>query len=571
MTDLIILPPLLLGLLSYGCTLWKGSFEIKEKVGSVLAILSSGLSLIFSLLSFGMRGRKDSLLPPWISVGDIEIRLVYYLDAWSLTLAIVSSFLTLLIVIFSRYYFGVNSHSAVYYGMIQMFLFGMLLLVLSDNLIFTFFGWEIVGICSWFLIGIYHYKGGEEGKKASLAGQKAILVTGLADVGFLLGLAILGAESSSISSIEMLPSVAAIGLIIAAFGKSAQFPLHIWISSTDKVDIDAMQGPTTVSALIHAATMVNAGVYLTARVISIGVGEEISQFILWVGIISAIYAGMSALGTGDLKRVLAYSTISQLGFMFIALGALGSFAALWHLVNHAFFKALLFLIAGYLIHSVGSRRLDDLRGSVRSRWLKVSLLIGVGALAGFPPLSGFFSKDLILELLVEDANWLAYGFTIFAVFLTGAYSFRLLRILLGEGGQGHEDSVPKFTLISLTGVILLSSGSYFLLIQFPWEHSPAILSLNLYMLASVVVSLLGMVVGYYHDRLTIPSFVQVLVQEGFFVDEILVTLSVGSVTLVSKLMSFIHNRTSFWNFVQFTTATVTIAIAYYFAQYGGYF
>ena len=570
MTDLIILPPLILGVITYGFTLWKASFVAKEKVASFLAILSSGMSFLFSLLSLSQRGIKTSYLPEWILFGDLKIELTYYLDAWSLTLALVSSFLTLVIIVFSRYYFGVNSHAAVYYGMIQMFLFGMLMLVLSNNLIFTFFGWEIVGICSWFLIGIYHYKGGEEGRKAAYAGQKAMLVTGLADVGFLMAIALLGVDNFSISSMHSIPDVVAIGLLIAAFGKSAQFPLHIWISSTDDRDIDAMQGPTTVSALIHAATMVNAGVYLTSRVVAIGTSELNTTIILWVGITSAIYAGLSALGTSDLKRVLAYSTISQLGFMFIGLGAGSTFAALWHLINHAFFKALLFLIAGYLIHTVGSRKLEDLANTVRASWLKISLIVGVSALAGVPLFSGFFSKDLILDLLVEKGNYMAFGFSLFAAFLTGAYSFKILRILLGSGEQDQDELIPKVVLVLLTGVVILSSLSYFYLNSFVWSKSYQIFSFDPLVLLGILVSILGMLVGYYYDRVPRIGFFSELLKQGFYIDDILVGIGITSVKGVSKLAAAMHNRTSFWNFVFFSLGSIGIATALYVTQFGGY-
>jgi len=570
MTDLIILPPLILGVITYGFTLWKASFVAKEKVASFLAILSSGMSFLFSLLSLSQRGIKTSYLPEWILFGDLKIELTYYLDAWSLTLALVSSFLTLVIIVFSRYYFGVNSHAAVYYGMIQMFLFGMLMLVLSNNLIFTFFGWEIVGICSWFLIGIYHYKGGEEGRKAAYAGQKAMLVTGLADVGFLMAIALLGVDNFSISSMHSIPDVVAIGLLIAAFGKSAQFPLHIWISSTDDRDIDAMQGPTTVSALIHAATMVNAGVYLTSRVVAIGTSELNTTIILWVGITSAIYAGLSALGTSDLKRVLAYSTISQLGFMFIGLGAGSTFAALWHLINHAFFKALLFLTAGYLIHTVGSRKLEDLANTVRASWLKISLIVGVSALAGVPLFSGFFSKDLILDLLVEKGNYMAFGFSLFAAFLTGAYSFKILRILLGSGEQDQDELIPKVVLVLLTGVVILSSLSYFYLNSFVWSKSYQIFSFDPLVLLGILVSILGMLVGYYYDRVPRIGFFSELLKQGFYIDDILVGIGITSVKGVSKLAAAMHNRTSFWNFVFFSLGSIGIATALYVTQFGGY-
>lgn len=571
MTDLIILPPLILGVITYGFTLWKASFVTKEKVASFLAILSSGLSFIFALLSLSQRGIKTSYLPEWILFGDLKIELTYYLDAWSLTLALVSSFLTLVIIVFSRYYFGVNSHAAVYYGMIQMFLFGMLMLVLSNNLIFTFLGWEIVGICSWFLIGIYHYKGGLEGRKAAYAGQKAMLVTGLADVGFLMAIALLGVNNFSISSMQSIPDIVAIGLLVAAFGKSAQFPLHIWISSTDDRDIDAMQGPTTISALIHAATMVNAGVYLTSRVVAIGTSELNTTVILWVGITSAIYAGLSALGTSDLKRVLAYSTISQLGFMFIALGVGSTFAALWHLTNHAFFKALLFLIAGYLIHTVGSRKLEDLTNTVRGSWLKISLIVGVSALAGVPFFSGFFSKDLILDLLVEKGDYMAFGFTLFAAFLTGAYSFKILRILLGSGEQQDQDKlIPRAVLLLLTSVVILSSLSYFYLNAFTWSKSYQIFSFDPLVLLGILVSIFGMLVGYYYDRIPRIAFFYELLKQGFYIDDILVGFGVVSVKGVSKLAAAMHNQTNFWNFVFFSLGSIGITIALYITQFGGY-
>ncbi len=568
MSDIMLLSPLLTGGLIYMLSFWKTSDKRKEMVASSLAMLGSLFSLVFALMGLQKRGVEDSILGSWIKIGTVDIKLQYYFDGWSITLTVVSSLLTLLIIIFSKYYFGVNSHSAVYYGMIQIFLFGMLLLVVSDNLVFTFFGWEIVGICSWFLIGLYHYEGGEKGEKAILSGQKAILVTGLADIGFLLALAIVGSDSFSISNMENMPAIAAIGLTIAAFGKSAQFPFHVWISSTDRKDIDAMQGPTTVSALIHAATMVNAGIYLVSRVMEIT--TTVSELVLWVGIVSTIFAGISALGTIDLKRVLAYSTISQLGFMFIALGSGASFLALWHLLNHAFFKALLFLIAGFLIHRYKSRNLEDLKGTVRETWLKASLFTGIFALAGVPFFSGFFSKEMILEA-VHGKSTIAFYFSLFGSILTSIYSFRLLAVLNGSKEKKPSNIIPKAIILALTALVILSSASYYFLGLFNWDTVYPVVELNGNLGIGIIVSVMGMALGYYFEQWypKLPLFVRVPVQDAFFVDDLLTATGKSLTITMSRFARTLNSQTSFWNMFQFSIVISVVSIGLYYLQYGG--
>ena len=326
----------------------------------------------------------------------------------------------------------------------------MTLLVIGDSFATLFIGWELVGACSYLLIGFWYQK-----PSAVKAAVKAFLTTRVGDVGLLFGLAVLWSATGSLGYTrvmeglpEMTPSVittAAVLLAIGAIGKSAQFPLQIWLP-------DAMEGPTPVSALIHAATMVAAGVFLVARTWPLFEAAPAARtLLLAVGLISALGAALAAIPQRDIKKVLAYSTISQLGFMFAALGV-GAWAfAFFHLMTHAAFKALLFLTSGSVIHGSGTQDMREMGGLRKEMpFTFAAWLIGMFALVGFWPMSGFFSKDAIL-----DAVWLAVpiaGIALFATaFVTGVYSGRATRMTFfgARRGEGHAHESPLSMLVPL--------------------------------------------------------------------------------------------------------------------------
>jgi len=331
-----------------------------------------------------------------------------------------------------------------YFAYHALFLFSMNTLVLAPDLLQAFAGWELVGLVSYLLIG-FHF----DRPSAARAAVKAFWMTKLADMGFLFALLVLYSRTGAFSwDVALRPEVAeaAAGLIfLAVMGKSAQFPLHVWLP-------DAMEGPTPVSALLHAATMVAAGVYLVVRADPLfAQAHWVQGGMLWVGTITAVFAALLGLVQTDIKRVLAYSTCSQLGFMVAALGAGSAFAGYFHLGTHAFFKALLFLGAGSVIHAVHSNELKDMGGLAR-RMPLTAVTFGLGALSlsGIPPLAGFASKDAILTALEGRAGWIPWALLLATAFLTAFYMGRVLVLtFLGKpssaAAHAHESS-PVMTV-----------------------------------------------------------------------------------------------------------------------------
>ena len=334
----------------------------------------------------------------WLGAGDLWVEAGLLVDRLSLVMALVVSGVGFLIHVYSLGYMAGDPHRSRYFAYLNLFTGAMLLLVLAGDLLVLFVGWEGVGLCSYLLIGFWFTR-----PAAAAAGRKAFVVNRIGDAAFLLGLFLLLATLGTLDVMAIrerapeLPAgvrtAAALLLFAGATGKSAQLPLHVWLP-------DAMEGPTPVSALIHAATMVTAGVFLVARLDGLFLTAPGALPVVgMVGALTAAYAATVALREHDLKRVLAYSTISQLGYMFLAMGALAPAAGIFHLVTHAFFKALLFLAAGSVMHAmhdvIDMRRLGGLARPLR--FTAAGFATGALALAGVPPFAGFFSKDLILE------------------------------------------------------------------------------------------------------------------------------------------------------------------------------
>ncbi len=410
-----------------------------------VTIIGVGISSILSMIAYKhivFDGGEvfNQTLYTWLSIGSLDLNVGFLVDRLSVTMMVVVTFVSWMIHIYTIGYMHDDPGYQRFFSYISLFTFAMLMLVMSNNFMQLFFGWEGVGLVSYLLIGFWYKK-----KTAIFANLKAFLVNRVGDFGFLLGIAGVLLYFGSLDYIEVFngtPAVAGLSmeifsghewsvmtvicicLFIGAMGKSAQVPLHVWLP-------DSMEGPTPISALIHAATMVTAGIFMVSRMSPLfELSETALSFVLVIGAITALFMGLLGLVQNDIKRVIAYSTLSQLGYMTVALGASAYAAAMFHLVTHAFFKALLFLAAGSVIigmhHEQDMRKMGGLYKYMPITWF--TSLVGSLALIGFPGTSGFFSKDAIIEA-VRDSHLAGSGFAYFAVvagvFITALYTFRL--------------------------------------------------------------------------------------------------------------------------------------------------
>jgi NADH-quinone oxidoreductase subunit L len=411
---------------------------------------------------FGEHG-YGAVLFEWIPAGAFTVDVGFFVDNLTACLLIVVTTIGLLVHVYS---IGYMSHDPGYwrfFAYLNLFMFSMLLLVLASNFLVVFVAWELVGLCSYLLIGFWYRK-----RTAALAAKKAFIVNRVGDVGFALGIMLIFTSLGTldiqavIHAIGSLPSstIVLISLLIfaGAMGKSAQFPLHVWLP-------DAMEGPTPVSALIHAATMVNAGVYLVARANPIfAQAPEALVVVAAIGIFTAILAASIAMTQTDIKRVLAYSTLSQLGYMFAALGVGAFTAAIFHLMTHGFFKGLLFLGSGSVIHAVHEeqdmRKMGGLSQKIPITY--VTMLIGSLAIAGIPPLAGFFSKDEILGESLKLGFWWVWAVGFVVAGLTAFYMFRLMGLTfwgLFRGPREVWDRIHESPWVMTIPLILLAIPS----------------------------------------------------------------------------------------------------------------
>ncbi|UTR12191.1 NADH-quinone oxidoreductase subunit L [Evansella sp. LMS18] len=435
---------------------------LKDK-SSYVGIAALALSFIFSLLVLMERigGETYGFTVNWLTTGDRTISAGYEVTALNAMMLFVVAAVSLLVHIFSREYMHEDNRIHVFYSYLALFSFSMLGLVLSPNLLQLFIFWELVGLCSFLLVGFWYFK-----PEAAAAAKKAFLVTRIGDVGLLIGLILLFNATGSLeysavfSAIEAgaatntMVTVIAVLIFLGAVGKSAQFPLHVWLP-------DAMEGPTPVSALIHAATMVAAGVYLVGVMYPVFLASSTAMMIVaWVGAITAFIAATIALVNTDIKRILAYSTISQLGFMMLALGTGGYVAGLFHLMTHAFFKALLFLGAGSVIFALHHRQDIRKMGGLWSRMkiTSVTFLIGTLAIAGAPPLAGFWSKEVILAAVLEGGGIVLFLIAAVTAFMTAFYMFRLFfKVFMGEFKGEHEPvENKKFMTVPLVALAVFA-------------------------------------------------------------------------------------------------------------------
>ena len=423
---------------------------------TILGVLVAFILSAMTLKSVAVDGaRFNETIYTWMVVGGLKMEVGFLIDSLTAMMMCVVTFVSLMVHIYTIGYMEEDDGYNRFFAYISLFTFSMLMLVMSNNLLQLFFGWEAVGLVSYLLIGFWFNK-----PSAIFANMKAFLVNRVGDFGFILGIGLIAAytgtlnygevfaKAGELGAIEfpwyvmgqdmMLITVICICLFIGAMGKSAQFPLHVWLP-------DSMEGPTPISALIHAATMVTAGIFMVARMSPLfELSDAALNFILVIGAITALFMGFLGIIQNDIKRVVAYSTLSQLGYMTVALGASAYSVAVFHLMTHAFFKALLFLAAGSVI--IGMHHNQDIRwmGGVRKympiTW--ITSLLGSLALIGTPLFAGFYSKDSIIEA-VHFSQLPAAGFAYFAVlagvFITAFYSFRMY-FLVFHGKERYDQN-----------------------------------------------------------------------------------------------------------------------------------
>ncbi|MEO5660257.1 MAG: NADH-quinone oxidoreductase subunit L [Polaromonas sp.] len=432
-----------------------GGNLIGRRLAHTVTILGVFIAFILSamtLQSVAIDGaRFNETLYTWMTLGSLRMEIGFLVDGLTAMMMCVVSFVSLMVHIYTIGYMEEDEGYNRFFAYISLFTFSMLMLVMSNNMLQLFFGWEAVGLVSYLLIGFWFNK-----PSAIFANMKAFLVNRVGDFGFILGIALIAAYAGTLNYGEafaqadelakltmpgtdwMLITVICICLFIGAMGKSAQFPLHVWLP-------DSMEGPTPISALIHAATMVTAGIFMVARMSPLfEMSDTALSFIMVIGAITALFMGFLGIIQNDIKRVIAYSTLSQLGYMTVALGASTYSIAVFHLMTHAFFKALLFLAAGSVI--MGMHHNQDIRwmGGVRKympiTW--ITFLVGSLALIGTPLFSGFYSKDSIIEAVGESHLW-GSGFAYFAVlagvFVTAYYSFRVY-FLVFHGKERYDQN-----------------------------------------------------------------------------------------------------------------------------------
>ncbi len=452
-----------------------GMSERKIFVGVVASILLTISFVASAMLAFYVYGTGHAVhvtMMDWINAGDLRIPFGFVVDQVSVTMMTVVTLVSTIVHIYSIGYMDHDKSFNRFFSYLSAFVFSMMVLVMSDNFAGLFIGWEGVGVCSWLLVGFWYHKpdvSREENPSISpsWAANEAFIMNRIADLGMLIGLFILYWNVGSLQYDEVFAAVpfldgtvlnaAALALFIGAMGKSAQFPLHTWLT-------DAMEGPTPVSALIHAATMVTAGVFLVIRANPLfSLTPEVSYFIAALGTFVAFFAASMALVNRDLKRIIAFSTLSQLGYMFAAAGLGAYWIALFHLAAHAFFKALLFLGAGNVMHAMHDE-LDIFKmGGLKKvmKWTYLYMGIASLALAGIPFFAGFFSKDAIIETAWNEGTIVLWAILVVTAGMTAFYSFRQV-FLTFEGDERykqygiHPHEMYRYVLIAMSPLAVLA-------------------------------------------------------------------------------------------------------------------
>jgi len=523
-------------------------FTLRRKtLSSSISLAAVLVSFIFSCLIFAQRTSTAAEFT-WIAVfGLFHVPFGLTLDQLSRTMAVLVSGVGALIHIYSLGYMRDDAGKSRYFAALSLFMFAMLGIVLANNFVMLFIFWELVGFTSYVLIGHWFHR-----DAAADAANKAFITTRIGDFGFMIGILMLWMATGSVVFAEVaqrmpifsghatLVAIVALLIFCGAVGKSAQFPLHVWLP-------DAMEGPTPVSALIHAATMVAAGVYMLVRVAFIIQASQTALLVIaWIGTITAILAALIATQEDDIKRILAYSTLSQLGYMVMAVGLASNDAAMFHLFTHAFFKALLFLGAGSVIVILHHEQNIWKMGGLRRKLPITFMTFAAGALAliGCPPFSGFFSKDAILALAYER-NFPIFAVGLFTAFLTAFYVIRMLVIVFF--GNPHSDSAresresPSVMIIPLIVLAVLATlgGFGFFARNFlalPIEKE-AVASVPALALAALIVGS-GLAVVLYRNRVTDPVNVELL-RHKFYFDEFYGWLIRWTQELLARVAAFI--------------------------------
>ncbi|MEY3090597.1 MAG: NADH-quinone oxidoreductase subunit [Pseudomonadota bacterium] len=444
-------------------------------VGIVASFLLFVSFVASSMLAYDVWSTGSSIhvtMMNWIEAGDMVIPFGFVVDQVSVTMMTVVTLVSTIVHIYSIGYMDHDKSFNRFFSYLSAFVFSMMVLVMSDNFAGLFIGWEGVGVCSWLLVGFWYHKPDQTREQnpsisPSWAANEAFIMNRIADLGMLVGLFIIYWNTGTLQYDEVfaqLPylkegilTAAALALFIGAMGKSAQFPLHTWLT-------DAMEGPTPVSALIHAATMVTAGVFLVIRANPLfAMTPEVSFFIASLGTFVAFFAASMALVNRDLKRIIAFSTLSQLGYMFAAAGLGAYWIALFHLAAHAFFKALLFLGAGNVMHAMHDE-LDIFKmGGLKKamKWTYIYMGLASLALAGIPVFAGFFSKDAIIETAFNEGTYVLWASLVITAGMTAFYSFRQV-FLTFHGDERykalgiHPHEMYKFVLIAMSPLALLA-------------------------------------------------------------------------------------------------------------------
>jgi NADH-quinone oxidoreductase subunit L len=459
---------------------------------TILGVLIAFVISAQTLLAVIGGARFNATIYEWMVLGGLKMEVGFLVDGLTAMMMCVVTFVSLMVHIYTIGYMEEDEGYNRFFSFISLFTFAMLMLVMSNNMLQLFFGWEAVGLVSYLLIGFWYNK-----PTAVFANMKAFLVNRVGDFGFILGIGLIVAFAGTLNYTEafakagelaklsfpgtdwMLVTVICICLFIGAMGKSAQFPLHVWLP-------DSMEGPTPISALIHAATMVTAGIFMVARMSPLfELSDTALSFIMVVGAITALFMGFLGIIQNDIKRVVAYSTLSQLGYMTVALGASAYSVAVFHLMTHAFFKALLFLAAGSVIigmhHNQDIRYMGGLRKYMPITW--ITSLLGSLALIGTPLFSGFYSKDEVI-MAVKASTLPGAGFAYFAVmagvFVTAFYSFRMYFLVFhgkerydqnpdahhddhhGHDSHGHQDKPHESPWVITMPLVLLAIPSVFI-------------------------------------------------------------------------------------------------------------
>ncbi len=440
----------------------------KAMIAAIVPTVLLFVSLIASLLLlFYIMGGRDPVqvtLFDWINAGNFNLAFGFVVDPISVVMMSVVTVVSALVHWYSIGYMAEDEGFNRFFAYLSAFVFSMMVLVMSDNFLGLFIGWEGVGLCSYLLIGFWYQK-----RFASWAANEAFIMNRVADLAMLIGIFLIFWQVGSLRYEDVFASIGAVNqdalfwaavlLFIGAMGKSAQFPLHTWLAN-------AMEGPTPVSALIHAATMVTAGVYLVVRANELYAAVwEVSYFIACLGAFVAFFAASMALVNRDMKRIIAYSTLSQLGYMFVAAGLGYYWVALFHLMTHAFFKALLFLGAGNVMHAMHDE-LDIKKMGGLYKVMKptaIMMMIASVALAGIYPLAGFFSKDKILEVAFGDGFMIIWAVLLVTAMMTAFYSFRLVMLVFfGEKQYPkhfpnlHPHEAPTFMLFAMAPLAVLA-------------------------------------------------------------------------------------------------------------------